>query len=369
LKVEKNRGILTKKRNYGSEETNLATQKIDLDVMTMQELFGVGDGNLRALEEELSVALITRDGIAEIHGEDDEQVKTAAETLRTLNKMRQMGETMNAFAVSRALQFVRSGDPDASVAAMKDIIAYTYNGAPIKCRTIGQRGYVRAMQESTVTIAIGPAGTGKTYLAVAAAVAALKKKEIAKIVMCRPAVEAGEKLGFLPGDLQTKVDPYLRPLYDALDELLGPETVARYMENRVIEIAPLAYMRGRTLKDCCLIADECQNMSLSQHLMILTRLGEGSRMVLTGDITQIDLPSTADSGLAECADILDGMDGISVIRLGGADVVRHKLVGEIVKAFEKRKGADRGDKSSEKPSGDRRGKGAPKAEMKKFKKK
>ncbi len=317
----------------------MATQKIDLDVLTMQELFGVSDANLRALEEELGIALITRDGCAEIHGDSEEQVRTAAETLRTLDRMRQLGEPMNAFAVSRALQFVRSGDPDAAVAAMKDIIAYTYNGAPIKCRTVGQRRYVKAMQESTVTIAIGPAGTGKTYLAVAAAVSALKKKEISKIVMCRPAVEAGEKLGFLPGDLQTKVDPYLRPLYDALDELLGPETVARHMENRVIEIAPLAYMRGRTLKDCCLIADECQNMSLNQHLMILTRLGEGSKMVLTGDITQIDLPSPADSGLAECADILEGMDGISVIRLSGADVVRHKLVGEIVKAFEKRKAA------------------------------
>ena len=153
--------------------------------------------------------------------------------------------------------------------------------------------------------------------------------------MCRPAVEAGEKLGFLPGDLQTKVDPYLRPLYDALDELLGPETVSRFMENRTIEIAPLAYMRGRTLKSCCLIADECQNMSLSQHLMILTRLGEGSRMVLTGDVTQIDLPTPADSGLERCAEILTDLEGISVVRLGGADVVRHRLVGQIVKAFEK----------------------------------
>jgi len=313
----------------------LITQKIDLDMMTLQDLFGIEDSNLRELEKELKVSVVTREGCAEIIGETEDSVDTAAEVLRTLDKMRRVGEPMNAFAVTRALHFVRSGDPDGAVAAMKDVIAYTYNGAPIKCRTIGQRRYVKAMQESTVTIAIGPAGTGKTYLAVAAAVAALKNKKISKIVMCRPAVEAGEKLGFLPGDLQTKVDPYLRPLYDALDELLGPETVARYMETRVIEIAPLAYMRGRTLKDCCLIADECQNMSLSQHLMILTRLGEGSQMVLTGDVTQIDLPSAEDSGLDACANILDGMEGISVIRLGGADVVRHKLVGEIVKAFEK----------------------------------
>lgn len=315
----------------------MVTQKIDLDALLMQDLFGVGDTNLKVLEQELDISVVTRDGYAELQGETAELVQTAADTLRTLERMRQLGEPLNEFAVSRALQFVREGDPEAAVAAMKDVIAYTYNGAPVKCRTVGQRKYVKAMQESTVTIAIGPAGTGKTYLAVAAAVAALKSKQISKIVMCRPAVEAGEKLGFLPGDLQTKVDPYLRPLYDALDEMLGPETVARYMENRTIEIAPLAYMRGRTLKSCRLIADECQNMSLSQHLMILTRLGEGSQMVLTGDVTQVDLPSPEDSGLEACADILDGMDDISVIRLGGADVVRHKLVGEIVKAFEKHK--------------------------------
>ncbi len=313
----------------------MITQKMDLDVMTLQDLFGVTDTNLHALEQELAVSVVTHEGTAEIRGEDEETVSLAAETLRTLDKMRRVGEPMNEFAVSRALQFVRSGEAAAAVAAMKDVIAYTYSGGPVKCRTVGQRRYVRAMEESTVTIAIGPAGTGKTYLAVAAAVAALKRKEISRIVMCRPAVEAGEKLGFLPGDLQTKVDPYLRPLYDALDELLGPETVGRYMENRTIEIAPLAYMRGRTLKSCCLIADECQNMSLSQHLMILTRLGEGSRMVLTGDVTQIDLPSPADSGLEQCAEILEDLEGISVVRLGGADVVRHKLVGQIVKAFEK----------------------------------
>lgn len=313
----------------------MITQKIDLDVITLQDLFGVTDANLHALEQALSVSVVTHEGAAEIRGEDEEAVSQTAETLRTLDKMRRMGEPMNEFAVSRALEFVRSGDAEAAVEAMRDVIAYTYSGAPVKCRTVGQRRYVRAMSESTVTIAIGPAGTGKTYLAVAAAVAALKRKEVSRIVMCRPAVEAGEKLGFLPGDLQTKVDPYLRPLYDALDELLGPETVSRFMENRTIEIAPLAYMRGRTLKSCCLIADECQNMSLSQHLMILTRLGEGSRMVLTGDVTQIDLPTPADSGLERCAEILTDLEGISVVRLGGADVVRHRLVGQIVKAFEK----------------------------------
>ena len=319
----------------------MAVQKIELDVRTMQDLFGVGDTNIKLLERELGVAVVTRDGCIEVQGEDEAQVENAVQVLGTLDRMRQIGEPMNEFAVTRAMDFVREGDPEGAVDALKDVIAYTYTGAPIKCRTLGQRKYVKGMEKSTVTIAIGPAGTGKTYLAVASAVAALKRKEITKIVMCRPAVEAGEKLGFLPGDLQTKVDPYLRPLYDALDELLGPETVARYMENRTIEIAPLAYMRGRTLKNCRLIADECQNMSLSQHLMILTRLGEGSQMVLTGDVTQIDLPDPEDSGLERCARILDGMEDISVVRLSGSDVVRHKLVGEIVKAFEKHNAAQK----------------------------
>ena len=306
--------------------------------MTMQELFGIADTNLKNLEQDLNVTIHTRDGFVEIQGDGEEEVEEAIQALRTLDQMRRLGEPMNEFAVSRAVNFVREGNPEAAVAAMRDIIAYTYNGGAVKCRTVGQRNYVKAIQESTVTIAIGPAGTGKTYLAVACAVSALKRKQVSRIVMCRPAVEAGEKLGFLPGDLQNKVDPYLRPLYDALDELLGPETVARYIENRTIEIAPLAYMRGRTLKNAMVVADECQNMSLSQHLLLLTRLGEGSRMVLTGDVTQIDLPSREDSGLEACAAILEDLEDISVIRLGGSDVVRHKLVGEIVKAFEQHAG-------------------------------
>ena len=326
----------------------LASEKIELDVLTMQDLFGVADANLKLLERELGVSLITRDGQAVAVSESSEALALAVQTLQMLDRMRSLGEQIDEFAVSRALASVREGRVEETVTAMKGVVAYTYNGAPVKCRTLGQRKYIKAIEENTVTIAIGPAGTGKTYLAVASAVAALKRKEITKIVMCRPAVEAGEKLGFLPGDLQTKVDPYLRPLYDALDELLGPETVARYMENRTIEIAPLAYMRGRTLKNCRLIADECQNMSLSQHLMILTRLGEGSQMVLTGDVTQIDLPDPEDSGLERCARILDGMEDISVVRLSGSDVVRHKLVGEIVKAFEKHNAAQKQESGQKK---------------------
>ncbi|MCF2662225.1 PhoH family protein [Pseudoflavonifractor phocaeensis] len=303
----------------------------------MQDLFGISDTNLKILERELGVKLITRDGDVEVSGGDEGNLRLAVQTLGMLNKMRGIGEKIDEFAVVRALESVRQGRAEETVTAMKDVVAYTYSGAPVKCRTLGQRKYIKAIEENTVTISIGPAGTGKTYLAVAEAVRALKDKKVNKIVMCRPAVEAGEKLGFLPGDLQNKVDPYLRPLYDALDEMLGPETVQSYMEKRIIEIAPLAYMRGRTLKSMFLLCDECQNMSLSQHLMILTRLGEGSKMVLTGDVTQIDLPSPEDSGLERCAQILEGIEDIKVIRLSGADVVRHRLVGKIIDAFEKNK--------------------------------
>lgn len=329
--------------------TYLHSEKISLDVLVMQELFGVGDANMNAIEQGLAVSISTRGGYVDVSGEE-KNVKLALETLRTLEKMQKNGETINDFAVSRAIELVREGKGDAMVDAMKDTIAIAHNGTPIKCRTIGQRAYVDAMRKNTVTICIGPAGTGKTYLAVAAVVGMLKRKEIERIVMCRPAVEAGEKLGFLPGDLQNKVDPYLRPLYDALDELLGHETVQRYIENRVIEIAPLAYMRGRTLKNAGCLIDECQNMTLVSHKLILTRLGEGSRMILTGDVTQIDLPAGTESGLAKCADLLSDIEGIGVVRLNSRDVIRHKLVGQIVKAFDKYEGQK---KEKKPPRGDK----------------
>ena len=334
----------------------MASEKIELDIATMQDLFGITDTNVKLLEKELEVKLITRDGNVEVVGESEENIGQAVRSLRMLNQMRAIGEKIDEFAVVRAVQSVREGQADEAVAAMKGVVAYTYNGAPVKCRTLGQKNYIKAIDNNTVTIAIGPAGTGKTYLAVAAAVRALKEKKVNKIVMCRPAVEAGEKLGFLPGDLQNKVDPYLRPLYDALDEMLGPETVQSYLEKRIIEIAPLAYMRGRTLKSMFLLCDECQNMSISQHLMILTRLGEGSKMVLTGDITQIDLPSPDDSGLERCAEILEGIDDIKIIRLSGADVVRHRLVGKIITAFEKNKVNSEKKAGQEKPGYNKGGK-------------
>lgn len=218
---------------------------------------------------------------------------------------------------------------------MGDIVAITHKGKPVKCKTIGQKNYMRAIEENTVVFAIGPAGTGKTYLAMAKAIVALKNKEISRIILTRPAVEAGEKLGFLPGDLQDKVDPYLRPLYDALYDFMGPDGYAKLQEKGVIEVAPLAYMRGRTLTDSFIILDEAQNCSPEQMKMFLTRFGENSKVVVTGDITQIDLPEERKSGLKKTADILSGIDGIEVIYLTNRDVVRHRLVKDIIKAFER----------------------------------
>ncbi len=314
----------------------LQSRQVELDIVQQQGVFGAFDANLKALEGALHVSILSRDGVVEVKGESDEDVRVAADTLEALKKMNSNGEHIDDFTVLRIIELVRTGDVDGALRAMKDVIVVTQNGKPIKCRTLGQKGYVEALKENTVTVCIGPAGTGKTYLAVAAAVAAFHRKDIERIVMSRPAIEAGEeRLGFLPGDLQNKVDPYLRPLYDALDEILGRERVQRYMENRTIEIAPLAYMRGRTLNNSLIIIDEAQNASLSTLKMALTRLGEGSRLVLTGDVTQIDLPRQSDSGLETCAQLLSGIDDIAVVRLSNRDVVRHKLVRDIVKAFDK----------------------------------
>ena len=312
----------------------LASEKIELDVLTMQDLFGVADANLKLLERELGVSLITRDGQAVAVSESSEALALAVQTLQMLDRMRSLGEQIDEFAVSRALASVREGRVEETVTAMKGVVAYTYNGAPVKCRTLGQRKYIKAIEENTVTIAIGPAGTGKTYLAVAEAVRALKDKKVNKIVMCRPAVEAGEKLGFLPGDLQNKVDPYLRPLYDALYDMLGAETYQKYLERGNIEVAPLAYMRGRTLDDSFIILDEAQNTTREQMKMFLTRLGFGSKIVITGDITQIDLPSDKVSGLKDAVRILDNVPDIAICRLTASDVVRHALVQRIIAAYE-----------------------------------
>ena len=244
------------------------------------------------------------------------------------------GEPINEQNVRYVLQLVKSGQEDKIGEVARDVLCVTAKGKPIKAKTLGQKRYVDAIKKSTVTLGIGPAGTGKTYLAVAAAVAAFRAGQVNRIILTRPAVEAGERLGFLPGDLQSKVDPYLRPLYDALFDMLGTETYNKYLERGNIEVAPLAYMRGRTLDDSFIILDEAQNTSREQMKMFLTRLGFGSKIVITGDVTQIDLPADKVSGLREAMRVLNGVEDIAICRLSGADVVRHVIVQRIIKAYE-----------------------------------
>ena len=298
----------------------------------MTAVFGPCDRNIKEIEKVLPVTMVARDMSLVLTGEE-EAAQKAAKTLETLQKMWENGQPVNDLVVHQALDLVEDGEAEDAVDVMKDVIIRTFRGKPIKCKTIGQRHYIQAVDTNSVTICIGPAGTGKTYLAIAKAVDALKREEISRIILTRPAVEAGEHLGFLPGDLQSKVDPYLRPLYDGLYEMLGEETFNRYLERGIIEVAPLAYMRGRTLNSCWILMDEAQNASLEQMFMVLTRLGEGSKIIVTGDITQIDLHDRA-SGLDRTARILKDVDDIAVIRLTDRDVVRHKLVKDIIRAFE-----------------------------------
>lgn len=314
----------------------MQSEQIDFDTLEQQQaVFGAYDENVKLIEKDLGVSIILRNANVDIIGEEP-GVTLAAAVLNSLMRAYNEGETIDAMYVSRMLELVRTDEIEDAFKASKDIVVLTHRAQPIRCKTIGQKNYVKALQENTVTICIGPAGTGKTFLAVAQAVAELKRGEIERIVMSRPAIEAGEeRLGFLPGDLAQKVDPYLRPLYDALNDILGGEKAKKLQERGIIEIAPLAYMRGRTLNRARVIIDESQNASLPTLKMALTRLGEGSKMVLTGDVTQIDLPRAGDSGLERCASILGSVDDIAVMRLNNRDVIRHKLVRDIVKAFEK----------------------------------
>lgn len=297
-------------------------------------LFGSFDENLKAIEKETGASIISRNTHVAIFGrrEDAELAKVVVDKLLTMIRKQ---ERIDLSRIRYAVELAREGNADAIEEIMTDVIAITSKGRQVKSRTLGQKRYVKAIRENTITFAIGPAGTGKTYLAMALAVVALKNKEVERIILTRPAVEAGESLGFLPGDLQNKVDPYLRPLYDALYELLGGEVYARLSERGVIEVAPLAYMRGRTLSDAFIVLDEAQNCTEEQMKMFLTRFGENSRVVVTGDITQIDLPREKRSGLKQCVSILEGIEGISVQYLTHRDVVRHELVQSIIKAYER----------------------------------
>ena len=296
-------------------------------------VFGSFDQNLRLIETELNVKILDRDNLIHITGEA-ENVMLAEKTINGLLELAARGENIDAQNVRYILKLVQSGREGEIQKLAGDVICITAKGKPIKPKTIGQREYCEAIANNTVTLGIGPAGTGKTYLAVAAAVAAFRADKVNRILLPRPAVEAGERLGFLPGDLQSKVDPYLRPLYDALFDMLGPDTYQKYLERGNIEVAPLAYMRGRTLDDSFIILDEAQNTSREQMKMFLTRIGFGSKVVITGDITQIDLPEDKVSGLKVAMRVLDGIDDIAICTLTGADVVRHRLVQKIIEAYE-----------------------------------
>ncbi len=296
-------------------------------------LFGSFDENIRILEESLRVTVVSRDSELKVSGEP-ENVMLAVKAIQGLLALSTRGESINEQNVRYVLELVRAGAEDKIGEIAADVLCVTAKGKPIKAKTIGQKKYVEAIAKNAVTLGVGPAGTGKTYLAVAAAVAAFRDKQVNRIILTRPAVEAGERLGFLPGDLQSKVDPYLRPLYDALFEMLGPETYQKYLERGNIEVAPLAYMRGRTLDDSFIILDEAQNTSREQMKMFLTRMGFGSKIVITGDVTQIDLPADKQSGLKEAMRVLKGVEDIAICRLTGSDVVRHVIVQRIIKAYE-----------------------------------
>ena len=297
-------------------------------------VFGSFDENVRRIEEALGVRIVNRGTDLKVTG-DEEMADKAVRTLEGLLSLAARGETIDEQRVRYLITLVSEGN-EAQIAKMaQDVVCITAKGKPIKAKTVGQQTYMKAIAQNTVTIGVGPAGTGKTYLAVAAAVSAFRERTVNRIILTRPAVEAGERLGFLPGDLQNKVDPYLRPLYDALYDMLGAETFQKYQERGSIEVAPLAYMRGRTLDDSFIILDEAQNTTREQMKMFLTRLGFGSKIVITGDVTQIDLPEDKVSGLKDAVRILDGVEDIAICRLTSADVVRHALVQKIISAYEK----------------------------------
>ena len=309
-------------------------QRIEIERLEQAvNLFGSFDENIRLMEAEFHVTVANRDGELRITGEPEDAM-LAAKAIRALLTLSSRGENIGEQTVRYVIGLARSGQEEKVSELTADVICITAKGRPVKAKTIGQKRYVESVLNNTVTIGVGPAGTGKTYLAVAAAVAAFRDKQVNRIILTRPAVEAGERLGFLPGDLQSKVGPYLRPLYDALFDMLGAETYHKYLERGNIEVAPLAYMRGRTLDDSFIILDEAQNTSREQMKMFLTRMGFGSKVVITGDVTQIDLPADKTSGLKEAVRVLKNVEGIGICTLTDQDVVRHVMVQRIIKAYD-----------------------------------
>ena len=315
------------------EKTIERTVNVDR-VEDLITVFGSFDENIKRIEESLDVTIVNRGNELKVSGEEENADK-AVRTLESLLMLASKGETIDEQRVRYLITLVTEGNDDQVAKMAQDVVCITAKGKPIKAKTVGQQNYMKAIMKNTVTIGVGPAGTGKTYLAVAAAVAAFRERSVNRIILTRPAVEAGERLGFLPGDLQNKVDPYLRPLYDALYDMLGPETFQKYQERGSIEVAPLAYMRGRTLDDSFIILDEAQNTTREQMKMFLTRLGFGSKIVITGDVTQIDLPDDKVSGLKDAVRVLDGVKDIAICKLSSADVVRHALVQQIINAYER----------------------------------
>ena len=304
------------------------------NVDEISALFGSFDENINFIQRQYGVAVLSRGTDIRISGEED-GVRRAESAVKTMLDLIKKGETINEQSIRYVSSLVDEGESEQAVKLADGGICVTSGGKVVKAKTLGQKNYVKAIEKNTLVMGVGPAGTGKTYLAVAMAVKAFKAHEVNKIILTRPAVEAGEKLGFLPGDLQNKVDPYLRPLYDALFDMFGADTFAKHMEKGTIEVAPLAYMRGRTLDDSFIILDEAQNTTREQIKMFLTRLGFNSKMVITGDITQIDLPDSNKSGLIDAMRILKNVDDIAVMHFTEKDVVRHKLVQDIIKAYEK----------------------------------
>lgn len=311
------------------------------NLKNLSQLLGAFDENLNVIARETGVTAFVDGTKIRLRGEA-ENVKLAETVVNKLADIIRAGEPIDKTRIIYCVELAKEGNADDIEKVSAGVVAITSRGKIIKCKTVGQKKYVESIKKNTATFGIGPAGTGKTYLAVAMAVAAFKNKEVDKIILTRPAVEAGEKLGFLPGDLQNKVDPYLRPLYDALQEMLGLDGYVKLLERGVIEIAPLAYMRGRTLSNAFIILDEAQNTTREQMKMFLTRMGGGSKMVITGDLTQIDLPDGKKSGLKHAADILKNVNGIGIRYLNASDVVRHSLVTEIIRAYER---ADSAEKS------------------------
>ena len=314
------------------------TQDLDLELSADSmdayvALFGLNDRNIALIEQECSVSVALRRNHLVITGEERD-VEIARLAITHLLDLIGRNETVDRVRIRYTIAMLREGNRDLDGENLRRVIAVTHRGKEITCKTVGQRLYVDTIRDHVLTFAVGPAGTGKTYLAMALAVMALKNKEVERIILTRPAVEAGEKLGFLPGDLTQKVDPYLRPLYDAMYDFMGADSYTRLIERGVVEVAPLAYMRGRTLSDAFIILDEAQNTTSEQMKMFLTRMGFRSRVVVTGDITQTDLPSGKASGLAEVVSLLRDIPGIGIVELTGKDIVRHELVQQIVEAYD-----------------------------------